>query len=336
MTNSRTCEDPFVSLIVVNWNGKVFLRDCLSTLTQQTYSSFEIIVVDNGSTDGSGDFILEHFPHVRLVALTENKGFAGGNTKGLEVAQGEYIALVNNDTRVDGRWLENLIRPMLKYPGVGICSSKLLLHDTGELEAAGDGLTTWGVGFKRGFEEDPGLHTKQEFVFGASAAACLYRKKMLDGIGFLDSDFFFNDEDTDLNFRAQLAGWTCLYIPTAIVYHRVNATIGRMSDLHVYYHTRNLEFLWIKNMPTGLMLRFAHHKLLQEIGAFCYLCLRLGKWKPFFRAKRDALRLVPTMWDKRRDIQKHKKVSNSYIQSIMTPIFRKEIIRKKVRQFMKG
>jgi GT2 family glycosyltransferase len=336
MTDFNTCDYPFVSLIVVNWNGKAYLNECLSVLSDQTYSPYEIIVVDNGSTDGSGDFLSQNFPHVKLVQLTENHGFAGGNAKGLEVAKGEYIALLNNDTRAEKDWLEALIQPMLDDPAIGICASKLIVTATGRLESAGDGLTTWGVGLKRGFEQDPGIYTAKGHVFGASAAACLYRRKMLDAIGFLDSDFFFNDEDTDLNFRAQLGGWKCIYVPNAIVYHRVNATIGRMSDLHVYYHARNLEFLWLKNMPTGLMLRYAHHKLLQEIGSFCYLCLRQGKWKAFFKAKRDALRLLPTMLKKRQLIQEKRKVPNWYIQSLLTPIFSGEIVRQKIRQFIKG
>ena len=325
-----------ISLIIVNWNGKPWLNDCLSSLIHQTYSPFEIIIVDNGSTDGSCNFLKQNFSHVKLVELPENTGFAGGNIKGLEVAQGEYIALLNNDTQVDQNWLKDLIQPMLNDPVVGICSSKLILQDGGQLESAGDGLTTWGVGFKRGFEQDPELYTDQELVFGGSAAACLYRRKMLDVIGFLDFDFFFNDEDTDLNFRAQLGGWKCIYVPNAIVYHRVNATIGRMSDLHVYFHSRNLEFLWLKNMPTGLMLRYAHHKVLQEIGSFCYLCLRLGKWKAFFMGKRDALRFLPRMWKKRQKIQERKKVTDRYIQSLLTPVFSREIFRQKVRQFIKG
>ena len=336
MNTPKAYNYPLVSLIIVNWNGKPWLKDCLAALRYQTYSPFEIIIVDNGSTDGSCEFLKQQFSHVKLLELPENNGFAGGNIKGLEIAQGEYIALLNNDTHVDSNWLECLIQPMLHDPFVGICSSKLILKATGQLESAGDGLTTWGVGFKRGLDQDPGLYNEQEFVFGASAAACLYRRKMLEDIGFLDLDFFFNDEDTDLNFRAQLGGWKCTYVPKAIVYHQVNATIGRMSDLHVYYHVRNLEFLWIKNMPTGLMLRYAHHKLIQELGSFCYLCLRQGKWKAFFRAKRDAIRLVPKMLKKRQKIQEQKKVTNRQIQALLTPIFSREIIRQKVRQFLKG
>ena len=130
-------------------------------------------------------------------------------------------------------------------------------------------------------------------MFGACGAAVLYRRRMLEEIGFLDEDFFLYDEDTDLSFRAQLAGWKCVYVPNAIVYHKGNATTGRLSDTHVYFHTRNLEFVWIKNMPGGLMLRFIHHKVVQEIGSFFYLCVRHGKWATFFKAKWDALKMAP-------------------------------------------
>ena len=159
---------------------------------------------------------------------------------------------------------------------------------------------------------------------------------MLDEIGFLDDDFFLYDEDTDLNFRAQLAGWKCVYVPGAVVHHVSNATAGRLSDTHVYYHTRNLEFVWLKNMPLGLMVRFAHHKFIQEIGAFCYLCLRHGKWRPYFRAKRDALRMIPVMWKKRKEIQRRKRVSNFYLKSIMTSLFTRALIGQKIRQFIRG
>ena len=331
-----TVDDRLISIIIVNWNGKHFLRDCLSALGSQSFSPLEIILVDNGSTDGSVDYVKRHYPRTIVVQLPENRGFAGGNQKGLEVARGQYIALLNNDTWVEKNWAEKLFQPMLQDSSIGICASQLLINNSEAIDSAGDGLTTWGVGFKRGFEENQKFFQNQEEVFGACAAACLYRRKMLDEIGFLDTDFFFNDEDTDLNFRAQLAGWKCLYVPQARVHHRVNASIGRLSDLHVYYHARNLEFLWIKNMPWGLMLRYLHHKMIQEVGSFCYLCLRHGKWGPFFKAKLDVLEMLPKMWKKRKKIQERKTVTNRHLQSILTSGFSQKLIGQKIRQFIRG
>ncbi len=326
----------FVSIIVVNWNGRHFLKECLTSLNRQTYTHYEIILVDNGSNDSSVEFVHDNFPRVKTVQLVENKGFAGGNIKGMEVSKGDFIVLLNNDTRVDKQWLENLIQPMRGDSALGMCASKLIVEATGTIDSAGDCLTTWAVGFKRGFGQDPDSYFPEKNVFGACAAAALYRRTMLDDIGFLDEDFFFNDEDTDLNFRAQLGGWKCAYVPSAVVHHKVNATIGKLSDEHVYFHVRNLEFLWIKNMPTGLMIRFAHHKVLQEIGSFFYLCLRHRKWSAFFRGKRDALRMLPVMLKKRREVQSKKRVTNHYIQMMLMPIFNKELIRQKFQQFIFG
>lgn len=325
-----------VSIIVVNWNGERFLKDCLQSLSRQTYAQREIILVDNGSTDSSIRFVNESFPAVKIIQLSENRGFAGGNAEGLKVCQGEFIALVNNDTRVHDMWLENLMQPMVEGPKIGICAPKIIIDGPGKINSAGDGLTTAGVGFNRGLWSDRVLYNCREPIFGGCGAAVLYRRKMVEEIGFLDEDFFLYDEDTDLNFRAQLVGWKCVYVPDAVVHHKGNATAGRLSDLHVYHHTRNLEFVWVKNMPTALMLRFAHHKLVQEIGSFCYLCLRHMRWAPFFSGKRDALKMLPIMLKKRREIQERRRVSNRYIKGLLTPIFSWEMVRQKIRQFIWG
>jgi GT2 family glycosyltransferase len=325
-----------VSIIVVNWNGEKFLKDCLGSLSGQSYGNREIILVDNGSSDASVRFTREHFPEVKIITLGKNTGFTGGNAAGLESAQGAYIALVNNDARVDKAWLERLLETMLQDRTIGICAPKLIFENTHRVNSAGHGLTTAGVGFNRGLDGNPLDFNVPEPVFGACGAAVLYRRRMLDEIGFLDENFFLYDEDVDLNFRAQLAGWKCAYVPTAVAYHVTHATSRRLSDLHVYYHTRNLEFVWIKNMPHGLMLRFAHHKLIQEVGSFCYLCVRHGKWRPFFRAKRDALRLFSLMLDKRQQIQTRRRVPNRYVRSIFTPVFTMSFLKQKMRQFIEG
>jgi GT2 family glycosyltransferase len=327
---------PTVSVIVVNWNGVSYLEDCLSCLSSQTYREREIILVDNNSSDSSVSLVRQKFPDIQVIELENNRGFTGGNLAGFSAARGQFIALVNNDTRADEGWLGNLVYPMIDDPQVGICASKLIIDGTDKIDSAGDGLTTAAVGFKRGLWKDKSHYVQQERVFGACAAAALYRRKMLEEIGFFDDSYFLNDEDTDLNFRGQLFGWRCVYVPTAMVYHKVNATIGRLSDTSVYYHTRNLEFTWMKNLPTGLMLRFAHHKLIQEIGAFSYLCLRHHKWYAYFRAKRDAVRMLPLMLKKRKTIQRKRRVSNVYLKRMMMPLLSKEFIRQKITQLIYG
>ena len=325
-----------ISVIIVNWNQRELLNDCLCSLSRQSYSDYETIVVDNGSRDNSVALIKEHFPSVKVVELAENKGFTGGNAAGLSVADGEFIALINNDARAEQNWLERLVAPMLTEPDVGICASKIVIDGTEAIDSAGSGLTTAGVGFNRGLGMDRGLFASPEAIFGACGAAALYRRSMLEEIGFLDDTFFLYDEDSDLSFRAQLAGWKCRYVPDAVAHHKGNATSERLSGLHVYYHTRNLEFVWIKNMPAALMVRFFHHKLIQELAAFIYLCLRHGKWASYFHAKIDALKMLPGMWRKRRVIQARRRVSNAYIRSLMTSMFTWGFVRQKIWQFING
>src|SRR5215510_10301175 len=138
-----------VTIIVVNWNGRDFLDDCLGRLSLQTYPDREIILVDNNSKDFSVSFVREKFPDIKIIELPDNRGFTGGNLEGLKAARGEFIALINNDTRAEERWLENLVRPMMDDDRVGICASKLIIDGTDRIDSAGDGITSAGVGFKR-------------------------------------------------------------------------------------------------------------------------------------------------------------------------------------------
>ncbi len=197
----------------------------------------QLRVAFNGSTDLSVQLVRERFPEVRIIELAENRGFAGGNIEGFKACTGDCIALINHDTHADERWLENLLQPMIDDSRLGTCASKLIMSGTRSINSAGDGLTVAGVGFNRGLWRDQSRYNDPELVFGGCGAAVLYRREMLEEVGFLDEDFFLYDEDDDLNFRAQLAGWKCLYVPSAIVSHQVSATTGRRSDLHVYYHS---------------------------------------------------------------------------------------------------
>src|SRR5262245_36442251 len=127
-----------VSIIVANWNGETLLENCLEALSRQTYRDREIILVDNGSTDSSVQFVRERFPEVRIIELAENRGFAGGNIEGLKACTGKFIALINNDTHADERWLENLLQPMLDDPSLGMCACKLIRSGTRKIDSAGD------------------------------------------------------------------------------------------------------------------------------------------------------------------------------------------------------
>jgi GT2 family glycosyltransferase len=212
---------PLVSVVIVNYNGLKFLEKCLAAALGQTYPAFEVLLVDNGSSDGSVSFVRERFPAVKVIETGRNLGFAAGNNAGIRAAKGDLIATLNNDTEVTPGWLTALVRPMVADPSVGMCASKMLLmREPGVIDSTGIEISRSGACWDRGmFEPDDGRYGIADEIFGPCAGAALYRKKMLDEVGLFDEDFFTYMEDVDLAFRGNLAGWKCMYAPAAIVYH---------------------------------------------------------------------------------------------------------------------
>ena len=325
-----------VSIIIVAFNNRDLLSETLHSLSNQTYRDFEIIVVDNNSTDGTSDLMKTAFPEISYIRSDENLGFSGGNNLGLMHARGEYVALLNNDAAAHPAWLGTLVKAMSEAPEVGICASKMLVFGTEVIDSAGDGFSSTLKGFKRGEGMSSTSYDEYEYVFGACAGAALYRRKMLNEIGFLDDDFFLIHEDVDLNFRAQLAGWKVLYVPTAVVYHKVRSTIGHMSDIAVYYTLRNSEFVRIKNVPFQLFLRTLPAFILGTIFEFVYFVIRHRKFKLYAKAKIDAVKSAKIMRARRANIMAMKKVSDEYLRSIVTPVWEREFFLKKLKKLFSG
>ena len=308
-----------ISVVVLNWNGRHFLEECLGSLREQTFGDFEMIFVDNGSTDGSVDYVRQGSPDVRIVALDYNAGFARGNNIGIQACNGQYIALLNNDTRAHPRWLEALTTTLDARPEVGFCASKILLYDQpGVIDSAGDLFYTCGVGEKRGRSEaDRGQFAQLQPVFGACAAAALYRRSMLEDVGLFDEDFFAYAEDVDLSFRAQLAGYLCLYVPEAVVYHHFQGTSHRLPDEALYWSRRNALYALVKNMPAGLLYRRLPYVLSYYLAADTAYIVQ-GKWKSILRARLDNIRTFKKTLAKRRQIQAGRRVTDEYINGIMS------------------
>jgi GT2 family glycosyltransferase len=323
---------PTVSVIIVNYNGVRYLARCLDALAKQTFQDYEVIVVDNASRDDSVALLRRAYPAVHLIENPTNTGFGDANNVGLAVAKGTYIALLNNDAFPEPDWLRSLVDAMDGNSGVGICASKLILDGTDLIDSAGDGCLTCAKGYKCGEYANASEYDTARFVFGACAGAALYRRAMIDEIGFFDADFFLIHEDTDLNFRAQLFGWKCLYVPHAVVHHVMSATIGKESDLSIYYNVRNCDFVWIKNLPLSLLIRYFHHKLLAEWGALLYFGLRRKRFWLFFRAKMDVLRMLPKMIEKRHKIQAARKISVSTLATLLTPVWAPEYTQPRLRR----
>jgi GT2 family glycosyltransferase len=304
-------KSPLVSIIIVNYNGKHLLTACLDSVFRQTYRNIEVIVVDNGSADNSSEYIESHYPPVRLIKNNENLGYAKGNNIGIENSEGEYIATLNNDTKVAPDWIENLVTAAEKDKNIGICASKQLnFYQPKLIDSAGICLHRGAYPFDRGRnEEDKGQFDEPVEVFGASGASAFYRREMLQKIGLFDEDFFTYQEEFDLSWRAKLCAWKCVYVPNAVVYHISGATAGSGSKFSTYHMERNRLLAIIKNFPSiplfmcfPFILKYEFDILLRILFSFK---------NELITARMSALRLFFQMLKKRKEIQKEKAISHS-------------------------
>jgi GT2 family glycosyltransferase len=327
--------DTRISIIVVNWNCGQYLPDCFASLARQSFKDFEIIFVDNASTDKSvvlaKNLARELLLDVKFVELDSNAGFAGGNNEGLKHCSGRYIALLNTDTVAERDWLKAFVKEMDAHPEVGICASKLIVQGEDVIDSAGDGYSTFGHAFKRGEGKTREKYSQSEYTFGACAGAALYRREMIEKIGLFDDDFFLIFEDTDLNFRAQLNGWKCLFVPAA-VYHKVGASVKKMGGLTAYYSVRNDKLMKIKNLPMSIFLRKMPCLIFGEVIWFLYFLIR-GNFRYYVKANLDTIKMLPRFIKKRREVMKTKKVSDDYIRGLFTSGFRLYGIRR-VRRYL--
>jgi GT2 family glycosyltransferase len=240
-----------VSVVIPNWNGERWLDPCLRSLERQRFRDFEILVVDNGSSDGSHAVVERCCPEARWVGLPRNRGFAAAANAGIRAARGELIALLNNDTEAEPGWLEALVAGLDRRPEMTFAASRI--RDAAErtrIDGAGDAMNWYAMPFKIGAgETDDGRFDVEREVFGACAAAALYRRSLFAEIGGFEESFFAYIEDVDLSFRARLAGHRCLYVPAAILYHIGSATAGRDSAFALRLATRNQLLLVVRNFP---------------------------------------------------------------------------------------
>ncbi|MBN2054775.1 glycosyltransferase family 2 protein [bacterium] len=299
---------PVVTVVIPTYNGAHHLSGCLDALQQQEFTAHEVIVVDNGSTDGTLGLLLS-YPRVRVIALDRNHGFAGAVNRGIEASGTPYIALLNNDTIPDRSWLAELMAAMECEPRPGSCASKMVLMEpAGHIDTAGDGFTIAGFAYKHGWmEEESDYHDTAREVFGACAGAALYRLDALQDAGLFDESFFAFEEDVDLAFRLQLAGYSCRYAPQARVLHKMRATAGRESDLSIYLCYRNLTMLLVKNLPAPLLVLYAPHILLHAAGVLLRHSIK-GRLPVVCRAYIDACKALPRVFDMRRAVQRRRRV----------------------------
>lgn len=320
---------PSVGVVIVNWNGLEHLKLSLQSMANQHYSLLTVYIVDNGSTDGSIDYIKKEFPDMVLLETNKNLGFAGGNNVGMEraLADGhEYLVLINNDTNSKPSVVSQLVNYMEQHPRVGIAQPKLLLLDHPDtIDACGSWLTK--TGFLRHFgceEKDGPQYSKVTPVFTVKGAAMIVRRKVLEDIGLFDDDFFAYFEETDLCWRAWLRGWKVYYAPVAEVYHKIGGSTKKIGSPTINYHSfKNRIMSMIKNLAWYNVLWMVPLHVLLIIG-FSFIYFAAFRWRNGFGVYRCIwwnIVHLPANLKKRRMIQKTRVVSDpTLFKSIMKPI----------------
>ncbi|HUA13567.1 MAG TPA: glycosyltransferase family 2 protein [Candidatus Sulfotelmatobacter sp.] len=305
-------------VVIPNWNGESSLEDCIKSLLSQTEKS-HIIVVDNGSIDGSLN-ILKQYDQIEVIENSENRGYAGGVNQGFKRAielRADYVAPFNNDAIADKKWLWELTECMGGNRQLGIVTSKILDRGGKSIDSTGDYYTVWGLPYPRGRgEPDINKYDDTGEVFGASGGASLYRVSMLEEIGLFDEAFFAYYEDVDLSFRAQLSGWKVRYTPKAIVYHQIGATSGKIKGFTTYQTIKNLPLLFVKNVPGKYIFKVGWRFTLSQCLFFISAVFRGHAWVAI-KGSLASVYYLPGALRKRRIIQKNKNVSDQYIWSVI-------------------
>ncbi|MEI6207756.1 MAG: glycosyltransferase family 2 protein [Desulfuromonadales bacterium] len=309
-----------ISVIILTWNGRQYLKDCLESLAAQTFHNFETILLDNGSHDGTEAYVREAFPWVRSIRLPENSGFAAGNNMAFAECRSEFIVTLNNDTMVDSGFLAELLKSAEADLQVGMVAAKMLnFFEKDRIDSVGVSVAPNGMGHNIGVgEQNGGQYDQPSEVFGPCAGAALYRREMLDETGFFDPDFFAYYEDLDLAWRGRLAGWRCVTAPGAVVHHVHSASSGRMSEFTVFHTHRNKWFVIIKNWPASLIFRQLPLILAYDAAALLLSVLK-GRIRPALSARFHVLMELPNLLRKRSQVAEMRKIPMGNIQQLFVP-----------------
>lgn len=323
---------PLVSVIVVNHNRAQLLTECLGSLQSQDYPRLEILAVDNASSDDSRQAVQSLGDRrIRLVALSENRGFAGGNNAGFRQAGGEYLALLNNDAQADPGWVSALVDALEGSPSSGMAASKILFQGTRIIDKAGHLIHPDGQNRGRGTgETDQGQFDESEEALFPDGCAALYRRRLIEQTGGFDEDFFAYADDADLGLRARWLGWGCIYVPNALVHHRHSSTSGRFSPRKIYWVERNRHWLAVKNLPLPLLLISPLHTANRwawnlwaairgrgAAGSFRREASSVQLARVVLRAAWDGLKGTPRMWRKRTQLRRRRQLSNRCFMQLL-------------------
>jgi len=315
-----------VAVIIVNWNSGDYLGRCVKALLAQSRPMAKIVVVDNASTDDSLDSIVDLSDAVSIVRQQTNTGFAAANNRGIkECREFSWIALVNPDAFVDSNWLENVLKGINENESAGAIACQMRqANDDSLLDGTGDIYHVSGLAWRRDHgarrDEKSGVTAQNNKyarpVFAPCAAAAIYRRDVLDESGGFDEDYFCYFEDIDLGFRVRLLGYSCVYLPEAVVYHVGSGVTGRDSDFSVYHGHRNLVWTYVKNMPTGLFWRYLPQHILLNLVSIVYYTFK-GRGRLLSKAKFDAFKQLGKALKKRKLVQSKRRASDDEIRQFM-------------------
>ena len=309
-----------VTVVIPNYNGRDLLPTVIPSALAQDYPDFELLVVDDASTDDSVAYLRSEWPQVRVVELSENSGFARACNVCIRAAESPLVALLNTDMEVEPDWLRELVDALKRDPQAGSASGKILnFYSRDAIDAAGDLMLRSGAAVNRGEgQPDDGRFDRARRVFAPCAGAALYRRELFDRVGLFDEDFHSYNEDMDLGFRAQLRGYTSLYVPAARSYHMKAATTGRAKHFFSRAQRRNAIWLIVKNYPGGLLMRFLPYIVARQV---VYLASSVphGMLREHLMAIGEAVRGLRRMLRKRREIQAARSVGNSDLRSAISP-----------------
>ncbi len=310
-----------VSAVVLTYDRCDLLDVILPSLERQTLDDLRVVVVDNGSSDGSADHVRDRWPAFSVLSWPENVGVAAALNRGLEACAGsEYVALLNNDLELEPDYLARLADALDRHPGAASATGKMLdFHDRERLDGAGDLFMWSGAATHRGYgERDDGRYDQAEAVFSPCAGAAVYRRCAFDVVGGFDEDFFAYLEDVDWGLRAQLAGFSARYEPGAVAYHMGGATTGGDRRRYDALLRRNQIWIVVKDYPARALARHGGKVLLHQ-GGWLVAAIREGMTRQYLTAIGAALRGTPRMLRKRRAVQRTRRVSPAALDAVIAP-----------------
>lgn len=305
------------SIIIPNWNGEDYIIDCLDSLSKQSFRNFEIIVVDNGSTDNSLKLIEEKYPKVKIKKLSYNTGFAVAVNNGIKMSKAKYVVLMNNDTYADKNWLKELVEAM-NSGGYGFAASKMLFYDKrSHINTAGDDITKYGWAMQRGFgNKDGKSFSDNKEIFSASGGSVIILRDLFKEVGYFDEKFFAYLEDVDWCYRAQLMGHKGLFVANSKIYHHVSATTKKLSTLGEYLTVRNTLAMIYKNFPPQLKRKYFFYILYAQL-ARLFMDLNIKRILSCLRGQIGFLLMIPKLKKDRKKLLNKKVVDVEYLDSFV-------------------